>query len=323
MERLKWTGAALGLMALAFGLRRWQLDSALNGEGLMDGGAPASVALIAMLVGAAALFLRMALLQDNRVPAEPKGVSGWDLVFGAGDDSVYLGLMVAAAFCTGGAAPLWAAKGLGGRPLSQWLVLGREGYRWVDSGLLEYLLAGLALVSALGLLLSARLAYRMCGTGGGNGWLVLPMLSGGLWLLEIYQRNAPRPSRWLYVPLLLAVVCGVLFHSAGAQLAFERGRPRLMLWLGGMSLPLSAMALADRPGWPAALLLLGQMLSVLAALWTVPDNLARPHRVEWLNKRAALLELRLEQREREAWPEDYEQEEASGDAEIQEDERDV
>lgn len=321
MERLKWPGAALGLAGLAFGLRRWQMATTLDGEGLVNVGAAASVALLALMVGGAALFLRMALLHENRIPVEPEGVSCWDLVFGAADDVIYLGMMLAAALCTGISAPLWMREGLEGRPLRQWLLWGGEGQRWVDSGLLEYLLAVLALGGAVGLLLSARMAYRMCGTGRYNGWLILPVLSGSVWLLELYQHHAPQPSRWLYVPLLLAAVCGVLFYLSCARLSFESGRPRMVLWLGGMTVLFSAIGLADRPDGMVLFLLLGQMLAALAALWTAPGNLTRPPRETWLGRRAAMLNLRMEQPPRRTaydW-----QKEASGDAEIQEDEEHV
>lgn len=319
MERLKWPAAAAGLAVLAGLLRRWQISAAFDEGGLVDGTHPATIAVIALLAGASALFLRMGLLTRDRVPMEPKGMSRWDLIFGAGDDIVYLGVMAAAAFCTAGAAPLWVSKGMELREIFRWYAQMGE-VRWMSSGLFQFLLALCAAAGCAGLLMSARGAYRMCGNGRENVWLLLPMLTGCVWLLETYQSNAAHPGLWSYGPLLLAVVCGVLFYLECAGLSFEQGKARRMFWLAGMTVVLSAIALSDGPGWGPALLLLGQTLAALAALWEAPANLAHPPRAEWLGKRAGLLERRQALREREAWPEDYEEEEASEDAAIQEDE---
>ena len=97
-----------------------------------------------------------------------------------------------------------------------------------------------------------------------------------LWMLESYRANAAHPERWSYVPLLLAAALGLLFYLDCAGLAFDKGHPRRMLWLAGMTAVASGVALAGLPGYAAAALLASQTLAALAVLWLVPGNLRNP-----------------------------------------------
>ena len=60
LERLKWPGAAAALAVLGAAIRRWQLGSAFDGEGLAQPGAPASWAMIAFYILAGAVLLCLA-----------------------------------------------------------------------------------------------------------------------------------------------------------------------------------------------------------------------------------------------------------------------
>ena len=96
LERLKWPGAAAALAVLGAAIRRWQLGSAFDSEGLAQPGAPASWAMIAFYILAGAVLLCLARSTPAAKKPE-KRLTAWDTAFAAENDSVYLTLMVAAA----------------------------------------------------------------------------------------------------------------------------------------------------------------------------------------------------------------------------------
>lgn len=281
LERLKWPGLAFGLGVLGALLRRWQLASAFEETlGLAQPWAPASLALTASLILAAALFLLLARNTSCRIKKDSR-MSRWDYVFASGEDRVYLPWMVLAGLCTLLAVPLLF------REAAQLTVLRRatgEG----DNGLLQVILALAAFAAALALVLTGRNAHRMKGRGRESGVLLLPMAMGCVWLLEAYRVNAANPVLWDYVPLLLAIALGMLFFMDCAGLSFELGHPRRMLWLAAMTVVSSAVALASAPEKSAMALLAGQLLAALAALWVAPGNLARPPAADRFGLRARL-----------------------------------
>lgn len=268
LERLKWPGAAAVLAVLGAAIRRWQLGSAFDGEGLAVPGAPASWAMIAFYILAGAVLLCLARSTPAAKKPE-KRLTAWDTAFAAENDSVYLTLMVAAALLALAAAPLLF------REAAQLMAV----YKYTgegDNGLLQVILAVCAVPACIGLLYAAQSGYRMRGRGRENAALLLPVLMCCLWMLESYRANAAHPERWGYVPLLLAAALGLLFYLDCAGLAFDKGHPRRMLWLAGMTAVTGGAALAGLPGYAAAALLASQTLAALAALWLVPGNLRNP-----------------------------------------------
>lgn len=310
LERLKWPGTALLLGVLGALVRRWQMTSAFEGElGLHIPGAPASLAMIAFFFLAAAVFL----LRAHNAPAgkEPEGrLSRWDVLFAAGGDSVYLVLMILAALFTLAAAPFLFQEAAA-------LMAVRKATGEGDNGLLQVVLALCAIPACGGLVACARNAYRMRGRGRESGALLLPALLGCVWLLEAYRSNASDPVLWDYVPLLLAVGVGLLFSLDCAGLSYGTGHARRTLWLAGMTAVLCAVALASIPGRAMAMLLAGQMLYALAALWVMPGNLRRPpaaDRFGLRSRRWEVLDEESAQEEQEGEPSSEEQ----GPQEIQE-----
>lgn len=269
LERLKWPGTALLLGILGTLVRRWQMASAFEGElGLPIPGAPASWAMTAFFFLAAAVFL----LRAHNAPAgkKPEGrLSRWDVLFAAEGDSVYLVLMVLAALLTLAAAPFLFQEAA--RLMAIWKDTG-EG----DNGFLQVVLALCTIPACAGMVVSAHNAYRMRGRGRESGVLLLPALLGCVWLLEGYRANASDPVLWDYAPMLLAIGGGLLFSLDCAGLSYGPGHARRTLWLAGMTAVLCILALASIPGRAMALLLCGQMLTALAALWVMPGNLRRP-----------------------------------------------
>jgi len=282
-ERLKWPLTALAMAALGFLLRRWQMGSAFETDlHLSIAGAPASWAMTAFFALAAALFLLMARAAPVR-KKKSSALSRWDLTFAAGGDVFRLTLLVIAALLT-----LLAALFLF-REAAQLIALRKQTGEG-DSAFLQVVLGVCAFPGAAGIVFSARSAYRMTGRGRENVLLLLPLLFSCVWLLEAYRSNAADPVLWDYVPLLLASALGLLFQLECAGLAFsEKGHPRRMLWLAGMTAALSGAALGGPPTTAMALLLAGQLLVALAALWTAPGNLRRPPSPDRFGLRARLL----------------------------------
>lgn len=58
-----------------------------------------------------------------------------------------------------------------------------------DNGLLQIVLALCTIPACVGMVASARNAYRMRGRGRESGALLLPALLGCVWLLESYRRT--------------------------------------------------------------------------------------------------------------------------------------
>ena len=299
LERLKWPGTAALLGVLGVLMRRWQMTTAFEGElGLHIPGASASWAMIAFFFLAGAVLLLLA----HNAPArqQPEGrVSRWDVLFAAEGDGVYLVLMILAALFTLAAAPLLFQEA------ARFMAI-RKATGEGDNGLLQIVLALCTIPACVGMVASARNAYRMRGRGRESGALLLPALLGCVWLLESYRANASDPVLWDYVPLLLAVGLGLLFSLDCAGLSFGAGHARRTLWLAGITVVLCAVALASIPGRAMTMLLAGQLLAALAALWVVPGNLRRPpaaDRFGLRSRRFALQDSIPEEEERDGDPE--------------------
>jgi len=269
-ERLKWPLAALILAGAGAGIRYWQESTAFEGElGLSIPNAPASWAMTAFFALAALVFIvlaRMARVED----VSQRRLSQWDLAFAAPGDAVHLALITLGALLT-----LLSAIFLF-QEAAQMSAIRAETDRG-DSPLLQIVLAVCAIPGGLGLAMSAGISYRAAGRGRENGALLLPLLLNCVWLLEAYRTNAADPVLWDYVPLLFAVAMALLFQMESAGMAFTaKGHPRRLLWLAGMTVAVSGAALGGLPRPGMLLLVGGQALCAMGALWTLPANLSSP-----------------------------------------------
>lgn len=269
--RPKWLLAALGLAAAAALLRRWQLATAFEGElNLAVPGAPASVALGCTLVIAGAVFGILAAWQQVAPP--PRGERGkgrWDRAMAAPGDPIALTVTVLASFLMLAAAPLLFWEGWG-----MWQAFRASAEPTSNNGMLVLATAVTALLGFAGLLAAGQAAYR--GRSQGKGAIVLPAVNGCLWLMELYRGHAADPVLWDYVPMLLAVVAGMLMYMDWGGLSSGQPRPRRTLWLAGMTAVLSAAALAGEWQWGEGLLLLAQTVSAFTVLSRLPVNLEHP-----------------------------------------------
>ena len=272
--------AAAALAAAA--LRRWQLRSAFEEvTGLAIPGAQASVILTCVLVMAGACFVILSLARQ----ALP---SRWDQVFLSAGDRLYPVLEVAAAFFAIAAAPVLFIVGVDQFQLYQEM-LKAHLQPPTNNGMLTLATAGGAFLSALGLLRTGQDGLRPGRRGRGGFSAVLPGMAGCVWLMESFRSHAANPVRWDYAPQLLAIVLGMAFFMDFAGMSAGAARPRRLLWMAGMTVVFSAIALATTASELAArsglglpllsaqlgdlLLLLSQTLAAAGVLWRLPPSL--------------------------------------------------
>lgn len=270
-DSLVWLIAAVVAGVLSAILRRWQLSTAFEGHlRLPIPMAPASVALVALYILGAAVFVFLA----RRRPAAPVLKDSPALAFRAVNDLLFLGAVVCAAFLALIAAPVLFREG---REMWAAYQTAKAYSAYIPGGNNGLLVLAAAVTSALafvGLLLSGKAACR--GTEKGRLAILFPAVNNCLWLMEIYRAQAANPVQWDYVPLLLAIVSGILFYLNWAGLCAGAFIPRRTLWTAGMTVLLSASALAGEWTLGSALLLTSQLLAALAALWLLPANIEFP-----------------------------------------------
>jgi len=261
-------------------LRRWQMASAFEGElHLAIPRAPASVVLACVLLVAAALLLLLAVRQTECRPPRGSGEKRLPAGMASKGDSITLTLTVAGAFLALIAAPVLFMRGMELREEQrQLLYAGME--RGGNNGLLMMATAVTALLAFMGLFLAGRDRARGQRGGKGETMQMLCAVNGCLWLMEVYRGGASDPVLWSYAPVLLAIICGMLFYMDCAGLACGAYHPRRTLWLAGMTVVLSATAMAGKWDLGNVLLLASQTLAALAVLWRLPVNLEHPPVVE-------------------------------------------
>lgn len=274
--RWLWLAVTVAVAALSAALRRWQIGTAFEGDELLPiRHAPASMALACVLVAGAALLLIIAVRQTVVEPtALPGQERRWYLYLLDRRDMVYPCTLAAAAFIA-----LIAAPGLFSQGRQAWLVFqaaAAAGEAKGDNGMLTMITAVATVLSFIGLLQTAYGGYRLAKRAKGGFGAALPTVTGCVWMMTSYRGHAADPVLWDYVPLLLAVVAGMLFYMDYAGMSTDAARPRRLLWLAAMTVVLSAVALATGETQGTALLLISQMLSGLAVLWRLPVNLESP-----------------------------------------------
>ena len=281
-ERTSWLLFAVAAGFVSAALRRWQLSTAFEDvTGLAIPGAQASVILACVLVMSAAWFILSAIHQPmaKRPPVEGQA-ERWDLVFLDAGDPVYPILVILAA------TPFFLKLGIDQWRVYQELLAAKAENPSVQlpssNGALTIATAVGALLSFLGLLQMGRDGFRPGRRGKGGFSAVLPGIAGCVWLMESFRGHAANPVQWDYAPLLLAIVCGMLFYMDFAGMSAGAGRPRRLLWVSAMTLVMSAPALVSALADMSlgdVLLLCAQGLTAAAVLWRLPPNLKRPPRL--------------------------------------------
>ncbi len=279
--RMPWLICTLAAAFITAALRRWQLGTAFEGPaGLAIPGAQASVVLVCTMVMAGAWFLILAMYQPiSKRPWTAGQAHRWDLVFLDAGDPVYPILVVAAAFLALASVPVLFPMGL-----EQW-----QAYRFAveaelqtipsNNGMLTIATAAGGLLAFLGLLQMGRDGLHPGRRSKGGFSAALPGVAGCIWLMESFRAHAANPVQWDYAPLLLSIVCGMLFYMDFAGMSAGASRPRRLLWVSAMTVVMSAPALvtaAAEGAWGDLLLLAAQTLTAAAVLWRLPPNLEDP-----------------------------------------------
>ena len=270
-DSLIWLLTALCLAIFCIFARRWQLNSAFEGEfRLPIFAAPATIVLIALWVLAAAVFILLGL----KTPVDPILREHPELALSAQQDHLVLGGILCSACLSLIAAPSLLLDGYRMWTHFHSMPVYGDKIPGGNNGVLVLITAASSALAFIALLVVAKLTFR--GTAKGRLGILLPAVSNCLWLMEIYRASAPDPIRWNYVPLLLAIACGILFYLDWAAPYAGVCAPRRTLWMAGMTVVFSAAALAGTWSFSSAMLLFSQLIAALTVLWCVPKNLRYP-----------------------------------------------
>lgn len=270
-DSLIWLLTPLCIAILCVLARCWQLSTAFEGEfRLPISTAPAAIVLIALWVLAAAVFILLGL----KTPVDPVMREHSELALSAKQDHLVLGGILCSACLSLIAAPALLLDGYRMWTHFHSMTVYGDKIPGGNNGVLVLITAAASALAFIALLVVAKLTFR--GTAKGRLGILLPAISNCLWLMEIYRASAPDPIRWNYVPLLLAIVCGILFYLDWAALYAGICAPRRTLWMAGMTVVFSAAALAGTWSFGSAMLLFSQLIAALTVLWCVPNNLRYP-----------------------------------------------
>ena len=275
--------AAVGFGAAGFFLRRWQLETAFEEvSGLLIPGKPATIALVAMLIAAAAICIAIgfAALSKNipsgyltNLAAPHAAVSGLDFLAG--------GLLVAAgAWEIGRFVALvrdWAMFTLSDLPA---VVAGAAG----EFGVIRLVLSVCLIPTGICMILVGMLGnQRDEGKGRFRSILLAPGYCACVWLVAAYQKHTTNPNIMEYLFLLLGIVCVIFAAYAAASFSFEKPRPILCAVSGTMGIVLLAVSAADRPQGIDLLTLLGFGIYLLTRLICLTACSVRPPQLtRWL-----------------------------------------
>ena len=269
-QHKRWLIVTTVLWAAAAALRWWQLSSAFETDPrLAIPFAPASIALLVLLIAAAVILALLA----RRQTISPDLKEDWGRALCAPGDKLYLTGLVLAGFLALAAGAAFLRQGIG--LFRQYLAIRAQGgdLAGKNNGLLRLLTGAAAIALCPALIAAGRDALR--GRRGG-GPLRIGVICGCLWMMDSYRGHAADPVRWDYVPLILAVATGTLCFLSWYGLSCGTSRPRRTLWLAGMTVILSAAAMVEEGSLGAVLLLAAQAFAGLSLLYRLPRNLNDP-----------------------------------------------
>lgn len=258
-------GFALALSALGLGvaglfLRRWQLGTAFEPDsGLLTPHQPATIALIAAVVAAAALAvgLSVALFRGEAPKGYLANLAAPNLAVGL------LTLLAGGLLFAGGA-------------------LGIRDYALHLNDRIVRLILGIALVPTgiavglIGLLGQQRSEAK----GRFHGALLAPGYCACLWLITAFQGHAANPNVMEYAFLLMGIVCVVFACYAAASFSFEKPRPILCGAASALGIVLLMVSAADHPWGMDQLTLLGFEGYLIAQLICLVSCRMRPPELE-------------------------------------------
>lgn len=266
-----WFSVPVLLGVLSLVVRRWQLATAFEGDfAFTRAFAPASIVLVILLVLSCVVFFLLA----RRQSVDPQlAVVSNRLPFAPGD-KLFLVFLVVAAFFMLAAAPLLVKSGVQRMNAFRIAHMYNQNSPGGDNGILTFITAALALLSFFDLLRTAKSIYR--GQPAERA-LWLPIIMDCFWLMDVYRSNAPEPTLWHYAPLMLAVVCSLMFYLEWAGFFGGLRHPRRSLWYAAMTVVLALSTIGGE--LKNSLLLLSHIAAAMALLMHMPNyvtNLPEP-----------------------------------------------
>ncbi|MEG2097078.1 MAG: hypothetical protein RRY65_02815 [Pseudoflavonifractor sp.] len=253
-------GAALFGGIAGFFLRRWELHSAFEAEtGLAIPGAPATLALILLSFGMAAVFFLLVRGQHRAFSG------GYDQAFAAKGNTVYLLAMLLSALLllTAGLSLAVAAVG----QVSAQLAVPSDQSRLQSllAAFPQLLLALLCLGACCGVALTGKHHYRGDAGEKYSFSLLLPAYMACLWLICAYQVRAGDPVQLDYIYELLAIIFALLAFYFTAGFSFEHGKVSRTVFFSLLAVYFSFVTLADGHGLPHTALYLFVIIYLLTS----------------------------------------------------------
>lgn len=233
-------GAAVVGGSAGFFLRRWELATAFEPDtGLHISGMPASWSLILL-----SCVLAAALILLGRGKHRPYA-GGYDAAFAARGNTVYIMVMVLAAFLLLASA-FFNFLGLPAayREAVALFQQTRQGNPFF-SILPRVLLGALAAGSFFCVLSTGRNNYRAEGKGRFSFTVLTPAYMACIWLIAAYQVRAGDPVRQDYIYELFAIITGLLGLYFMAGFSFERAKVLRCTLFSLMGVYFSFVTLAD------------------------------------------------------------------------------
>lgn len=246
-------GTALGSGIIGFFLRFWMLDAGFSADsGLPIANAPSTLALIGFSVVMAVVFVLLSRHGKLSFPG------GYDQAFNGTGSTLYMTVMVAAAFLLGasGAITLYTS-------FSQGL-----------ESLITPILGLLNLVSAGCFFQIAVNNYRNQGKGKYSVALLMPAYTCCLWLIQAYQSHSTDPIVLDFVFYFLAIIATVLATYTMAGFAFEKAKVFRTSLFALLGIYFTLVSLADAPGLTTLLQQVAFLLYLASSLLLLHHNVA-------------------------------------------------
>ena len=225
--------------AAGFCLRRWELATAFEADtGLHIPFAPATIALIALSVGMAVVFLLLSLGEHSAFPG------GYGQAFGAAGNMPYAAAVVLSAFL------LLASAALNFLGLPAAYAAGAATAQTTPANPLLSVLARVVvgILSALSFFAVLSIARSGLRDGGERKYslpLLVPAFTCGIWLIESYQLRAGDPVVLDYLYELFAIMAALLALYFIAGFSFERPKVLSSSLFSALGVYFSLTTLAD------------------------------------------------------------------------------
>lgn len=230
---------------VGFGLRYWMLTTGFTEDGLPLANAPSIWALVLVSLILVAVFWIVSR-KGMKLPFP----GGYDQAFNGTDQTMYLTLMVAAAFLLAGSGAYTVFNAVVHRTAT----------------VMEVALGLLNLASAACIFRLGHNNYRNKGQGQYSMALLIPAYSCCLWLVHTYQVYSVDPVILHYVYTFLAIMAVMVATYAMAGFGFEKAKVFQVTFFGQLAIYLTLVTLADMPDLATLLQQVAYVLYLVASV---------------------------------------------------------